>query len=79
MANLEKLCGAGGFTSTGVTVGEIYLAGMLYQATLCCTTLLDASPKVKSWFTTLTAKQEFKTVVAGKGGGGFELTPYFVN
>jgi hypothetical protein len=31
---VEKLCSPAGFTSTGETVGEIYLFGMIYQATV---------------------------------------------
>jgi glutathione S-transferase len=82
LANLEKLCGASGFTSTGETAGEIYLFGMIYQATVAGGAgLVDAFPNLKAWFNTIAAKAAIKKVIAGEAGapGSFKLKPYFLS
>ena len=89
--HLEQLCvGRAGFTSTGATCGEIYLFGMLYQATVACGSSSGGSepgelfgqpcPRLRAWFDGMLAKPAVQKVLAGQSGapGSFKLRPYFV-
>ena len=58
LANLEKLCSQDkGFTSSGETCGELYLWGMLHQASRASNdadaSVFEGYPKLHAWFNRL--------------------------
>jgi len=78
-ANLEKLCGSAGFSSTGMTYGEIYLFGMLYQFTLVGGAgILAPYANLNAWFSGLVSNAAVKKVIAGESAIG-NLGQYFMN
>jgi len=78
-ACLEKLCTASaGFTSTGTTVGEIYLFGVLLQIGLMRSECLAPFAALKKWFDTLAADPKTKKVMDGSSAIG-TLNQYFQN
>lgn len=66
------------FTSTGRTVGEICLWGMLYQMKLCKSDMFDATPDLAIFFSEIETEPAVQKVVSGKSSFG-EWTQYFVN
>ena len=78
LARLEKLRGETGFTSTGKTIGEAYLLGMLYQLVCCKGDCLDAYPTLKAYYTKAIADPGAQKVVSGQSPMG-EWKQYFLS
>lgn len=78
LQNLEALIGdSAAFTSTGVTVGEIYLWSVLHQIKLVKSTVLDEFAKIVAFYNRLEAREEIQKVLKGESSYG-ELTQYFI-
>eukprot|EP00746_Dinoflagellata_sp_MGD_P013959 gnl/MRDRNA2_/MRDRNA2_130374_c0_seq1.p1 gnl/MRDRNA2_/MRDRNA2_130374_c0~~gnl/MRDRNA2_/MRDRNA2_130374_c0_seq1.p1 ORF type:complete len:248 (-),score=53.35 gnl/MRDRNA2_/MRDRNA2_130374_c0_seq1:58-801(-) len=80
LMKLEKLLLAGTdkFTSSGRTVGEIYLWAMLHQMKLCKPELFADVPKLGEFYARLLKDSGVQKVVKGESSMG-ELKQYFVN
>jgi len=75
----EKLCvGAGGFTATGMTVGELSLFSYVHQLTLVNPAILsDKFPKMKQWYGKVAADARTVKVLGGKSNFG-PIGQYFM-
>ena len=70
-AHLEKLCGANGFTSSGTTVGELYLFGIIWQTTrVSGMEILGSFPKLGTWFAKTAALPAVVKVFEGESAMG---------
>lgn len=80
LAKLEALATApGGFTSTGVTAGELLLFAYFYQMSLMRPAdWLSAAPKVSAWFAALLRNEKVQKVVTGASAFG-AMGQYFIN
>jgi len=81
MAKLEKLLGttAGdSFTSTGTTVGELYLFAMMHQMKLCSPDFLKGTPGLLKFYEATLALPAVKKVLDGESAMG-ELKAYFIS
>jgi len=77
LETLLKSTSGDNFTSSGTSVGELYLFAMLYQCKLLKSGFLDATPALLKFYNTVSALPGVAKVLAGKSSIG-ELKQYFV-
>lgn len=78
-AKLEALVKAENrFTSSGRTVGEIYLWSMLHQMKLVHPNMFDSSPKLAKFYEEMEQEPKVQKVLSGESTFG-PLKQYFVN
>jgi len=80
LAKLEKLLAKGpgdAFTSSGTTVGELYLFAMLHQMKLVEPDFLKGTPALLKFYEQTKAHAGVAKVLEGKSSMG-ELNPYFI-
>eukprot|EP00854_Cymbomonas_tetramitiformis_P008079 gene8079-9597_t len=81
LAKLEALLEGPGprfaFTFTGLTVGELYLWGVLYQMTLVKPEVLSNTPKINAWYSFVHQHPGVQKTLEGKAGVG-TLGQYFI-
>lgn len=79
LKNLEALLGdKAAFTSTGQTVGELYLWAMLHQMKLVKADMFAATPKLGSFYEALEQEPRVQKVLKGESTYG-EWKQYFIN
>eukprot|EP00435_Cladocopium_sp_Y103_P069273 s234_g33.t1 len=78
MQKLDALLKEEKFTSSGKTVGELYLWSMLHQMKLCRPSLFEKTPQLERFYGRLEKDPKVQKVVSGSSSFG-ELQQYFVN